>query len=93
MDSKILNFVDAMKLAKIVSKYFTVEQIGGMIADDFEIELFSQLSEQEILDISGFLLGDTSKLKPREIMQYCVEEMIKNNLLELLSTYKQIGFK
>lgn len=93
MDSKILNFVDAMKLAKIISKYFTVEQVGKLNGEEFGYKLFDFLAEEEIKEIIHLLLGDHKLTTPKEIIFESVNTIIKNDILNLLNSYKQLGYK
>lgn len=93
MESKILNFPDAMKLASIISKYLDTESIKEMTGEEFAYGLFDKLDEIEMIEVEKLLLGeDILKLQPKEILKLCLESMIKNNLLDLLQSYKQLGF-
>ena len=93
MESKILNFPDAMRLAQIVSKYLDTESIKKMTGEEFAYDIFGSMEVEEILEISRLLdisTSDTSN--PNEIIIGCIQGMIKNNLLDLLSSYEKIGF-
>lgn len=81
-----------MKLASIISKYIDTESIGDMTGTDFAYELFSKMEADEINQVDSILLGET-ELEPNELILGCMEAMIKNNLLDLLTAYKQLGFK
>lgn len=93
MEYKILNFTDAMLLAKLILKYFKPEEIDNLDGKTFGYKLFDFLEVEEIYKMSTLLLGDTKIKDPREMIYACVTVMIKNNLLELLNSYRQLGFK
>lgn len=92
MESKLLNFPDAMRLAQIVTKYIDTVSIQEMTGEEFAYELFSKMSEDEIIEISKLLRVDIKEVEPNLVIVSCVEVMIKNHLLDLLVTYKQLGF-
>jgi hypothetical protein len=93
VESKILNFPDAMRVAQIITKYIPdTESIKEMVGKDFGYKLFELASDQETLEIIRLLVGDSGGIPPATVINLCIETMIKNNLLELLTTYKTIGF-
>jgi hypothetical protein len=92
VDSKILNFEDAMRLAQIVTKYLDTESINEMTGEEFAYKIFDLLDGDEMIEIEHLLLGDNINLQPKEIIRLCIENMIKNNLFDLLQSYKQLGF-
>lgn len=93
MEYKILNFPEAMKLAKLILKYFQPNEIENLDGKTFGYKLFELLDVDEIMSLSTILLEDAKIIDPRELIYTCVTSMIKNNLLELLNSYKQSGFK
>ena len=82
-----------MKLAKIISKYFTVEQVGKLNGEEFGYKLFDALTEEEIKEITLLLLGNHKLTAPKEIIFESVNTIIKNDILNLLNSYKQLGYK
>ena len=92
MDSKILNFVEAMEIAKLILNYFKVEEIENLDGLTFGYILFDRLSIEEIQKLS-FLLLENVPPDPRETIHLCVTSMVKNNIIFLLNSYKQLGFK
>lgn len=92
MDSKILNFIEAMEIAKLILNYFKVEEIENLDGLTFGYILFDRLSIEEIQKLSFLLLEDVPQ-DPREIIHLCVTSMVKNNIIFLLNSYKQLGFK
>ena len=91
MEAKILNFTDAMKLSQIISRHIDMELIKGMAGDEFACEIFSKLDEIETVSLVEILNIDMSG-SPKDIILLSVVAMIENNLLDLLSVYKQLGF-
>lgn len=92
MKYKTLNFPDGMKLASIISKYIDTESIGDMTGNDFFVSLLTKLSLPDLAQFTK-LLGLEEKDIEDNFQQISMETLIKNNLLDLLVTYKQIGFK
>lgn len=93
MEYKILNFPEAMKISKIILFYFTIEEIGKFSVFDFIIELISKIKEEEIILLENILIENFSSKSPNEIFNFLGESLVKNNILEMLSYYKQLGFK
>lgn len=94
MEYKILNFPDAMRVAQIVTKYMPdTESIKGMTGEAFGYKLFELLDMEEILPLANLLVVVEETAKPKQLIQSCIQSMIKNNLLELLTVYKSIGFE
>jgi hypothetical protein len=91
VESKILNFPDAMRLAQIVSKYLDTESIKKMTGEEFAYDLFSLMDTDEIMYIASLFSLENS-IDPEELILSCVKNMIENNILDLLVAYKQIGF-
>jgi hypothetical protein len=92
METKILNFPDAMKLASILSKY--VDSVSkDMIARDFIYNLFDKLNVDEISEISILLIGENYKvLLGHELILGIFDGLMKNKFFDLLTTYKGLGF-
>jgi hypothetical protein len=93
MKSKTLNFPDAMKLASIVSKYIDIMSIPEMTGEEFGYELFSLMDVDDVLAVEELLLEDYGDSSPQDIILQSLESMVENNLLDLLKTYEQLGFK
>ena len=94
MEYKLLNFPEAMRLAQIISKYVDTAKIKEMTGEQFAYNLFSAMSIEEVAETTTLLLPDKKKsVEPYDIMVLCVESLIKNNFLELLNSYVQIGFQ
>lgn len=95
MPYKLLNFPEAMRLAQIISKYVDTTKIKEMTGEQFAYNLFSEMSIEEVAETTTLLLKNNKKkdLEPYDIMVLCVESLIKNNFLELIDSYVQIGFQ
>jgi hypothetical protein len=92
MQSKTLNFPDAMKLASIVSKYFDTVSILEMNGEEFAYSFFNQMDIDEIIEIKHLLItGYTETSNAKEVMASCVKSMIENNFVEIIKTWKSIG--
>jgi hypothetical protein len=93
VESKILNFPDAMRLAQIVSKYLDIDSIKKMTGEEFAYNIFSQMEVEEIISVANLLgIENIETLEPNDLILLGVKKMIDNRLLDLLITYKQIGF-
>jgi hypothetical protein len=93
VESKILNFPEAMRVAQIVTKYMPdTESIKTMTGEDFYAVLFSQMQETEMLEVFGLLEVSLDTGTSQKLLEVCVEILIKNNILDLLDTYKNLGF-
>lgn len=90
---KVLNFIDAMKLAQIVTKYIDTESIKGITVKGFLYDLFSKIEESEIVILFDILqIRNFSELPIEDVMPIFMESAIKNNIVDLLNVYKDIGF-
>ena len=87
MESKLLNFPEAMKLASIVSKYFDSESLRGMAGERFGYRLFSLMELNEIILVSGLFISDITNFPEAQVIEYCAEQMVKCRLPELLEFY------
>lgn len=93
MESRVLDFVDAMRLAQILGKYIDTEATRNQTGEEFITELFPKMEIDEIITISELLLSDSiTNIEPSRVMEVCTDGLIKNNILDLLAAYKQIGF-
>lgn len=93
MDSKILNFIEAMEIAKLILKYFTFENVSNSTVHDFVVELIDRLDEDELIKLEDTMLNGFEKFPADIIFNALGEGFVKNNLMELLSYYKELGFK
>ena len=91
MESKILNFPEAMKLASILSKYIDVDSLAGKTGEEVLSVLSSTMTVEDIVASEGLLLVGSNETDPVLILSNCINSMIKNNILDLLIQYKQIG--
>ncbi len=91
MESKILNFPEAMKLASILSKYIDVDSLVGKTGEEVLSVLSSTMTVEDIVSSEGLLLVGSNETDPVLILSNCINSMIKNNILDLLIQYKQIG--
>ena len=91
MESKILNFPDAMRLASILSKYIDVDSLAGKTGEEVLSVLSSTMTVEDIVASEGLLLVGSNETDPVLILSNCINSMIKNNILDLLIQYKQIG--
>ncbi len=93
MTSKILNFPDAMKLALVISKHYTPDQIKIMTGQEFAIDIFTTLSEKEIIELTKLEFTDkTLPTNLQDVMIQSIEWMMKNSILDLLSTHTKLGY-
>ena len=93
VESKVLNFPDAMRLSQIISKYLDTVSIKEMTGEEFAYDIFSQMEVEEIMEVSKlFRIENIEELDPPQVIFVCIEGMVKNNLLTLIETYKKIGF-
>lgn len=94
MKYRVLNFPDAMKLAQILSPHLDTVSIKEMTGKEFGYFVFSTLSDDEVISMIQLLgIYKPESLSADELMFSCTEALIKNNLLDLLSTYEQLGVK
>ena len=93
MEYKLLNFPEAMRLAQIISKYVDTAKIKEMTGEEFAYTVFSEMSTDEIVEVSGLLLKNIKEGDdPHDIIFQATSSMIKNNILQLLGEYDRIGF-
>lgn len=91
MESKVLNFPDGMKVASILYKHFDVPSLRGTTTDSAIVEMGAKLSVEDIVSLEGLLLVNSNEIDPTIILTNCTNSMIKNNILDLLINYEQIG--
>ena len=93
MDSKILNFPEAMQLASILSKYVDTVSMSEMTGEDFMLKVFSSLSTDDIINITTLLdIQDMEKYEPTALMLLCTNMMLENSITSLVTTYIELGF-
>jgi len=95
VESRVLNFVDAMKLAqKLQGKFDTVSDETTLL--DLVSNLITTLSAEEIIEVSLALIDSTKErvleLSSSELLDILCVSCSKNNLGILLESYKQLGF-
>jgi hypothetical protein len=94
VESKLLNFPDAMRLAQIVSKHIDTESLVGMNHNEVTVELFSKLSEDEITALIQLLGIEVSgDFEPEQVSNFILKSLMDNNLVGILETYRSIGFQ
>jgi hypothetical protein len=97
MEAKVLNFIDAMKLAEIVSQYIEVDSINMeetilQFIDNF----INKVAPMDYLRCIKLLYG--KELQPEslpngnELITILSDGITKNNLLSLLKVRKELGF-
>ena len=95
MESKLLNFPDAMWLARTITKYLDPETIKDMTGFTFLDEIVAKITPEEFLiAIKLFTRKDVKeieKLTGDEFVVIFIKGCIANDLLTLLKTYKSIG--
>ena len=93
MEYKILNFPDAMRVAQIVTKYMPdTESIKEMTGDKVVSTLHELIGVDVYITLEALLLVGSNEVDPEVILTNCVTSMIKNNILDLLTCYRHIGF-
>ena len=80
-----------MKLASILSKYIDVDSLAGKTGEEVLSVLSSTMTVEDIVASEGLLLVGSNVIDPVLILSNCINSMIKNNILDLLIQYKQIG--
>ena len=93
MESKILNFVDAMKLAKILHPY--IESLPKEFGGDWVDSLLETLPPEEFLKAVYLLMGKERrmevKLSGEGILSLIVTGMVSNDITSLIETYERFG--
>jgi hypothetical protein len=93
VESKVLNFPEAMKLAQILSKYIDTESIKDMTGEEFIVEFFSRINSDEITDISNLLGISLENITSEGLLEKITQSLIKNDLPNMLDTYRKLGLK
>ena len=96
MESRTLNFVDAMKLAQILSKYIDTESIKK--TDTFLDLAESIMNKIEPSDYSKIIqiltnepIEEIGKLSGNEILSLFISGLEINKVITLLESFKKIG--
>lgn len=92
-NSKLLNFVDAMKVSGILNKCNFTEVHNDMDMETFVFSIFSQISSSDVEELSTLL---DIPLFPNSLMDFmvlCVHSLGTNEVGKMLSIHKSIGFK
>lgn len=92
MQSKILNLPDALKIASIISKYFP-DTVEGLPVGDFALNLFSEITQDESMEIITTLLGNVTISDPSVAIKRCIDALVENKIVTLLETYRTLGFQ
>ena len=98
MESKILNFPNAMKLAQILGKYIDAQKVNaqGNVLDFIE-EIIQKINpfdySKSLIILTQATLDEISKLAGDELLNLFFSGLEKNKILSLLATYKIIGFE
>jgi len=90
MEAKTLNFVDAMELAKIMSKYNALELIHEKTyIVDFVSELFDKISVSDLGTLLTLFYGDSyTESCPEDLVQNLIDSLSENKLESLLMFYQ-----
>lgn len=90
MESRILGFIDAMRLAEILYKYSQEVTPETRILDFLEI-LVDKISPLEYLEVLKLLSGENmvESIKGDGAIRMLVSGLEKNNFIGLLSTYRK----
>lgn len=90
MKSRILGFIDAMRLAEILYKYSQEVTPETRILDFLEI-LVDKISPLEYLEVLKLLSGENmvESIKGDGAIRMLVSGLEKNNFIGLLSTYRK----
>lgn len=90
MESRVLGFIDAMRLAEILYKYSQEVTPETRILDFLEI-LVDKISPLEYLEVLKLLSGENmvESIKGDGAIRMLVSGLEKNNFIGLLSTYRK----
>lgn len=90
MESRVLGFIDAMRLAEILYKYSHEVTPETRILDFLEI-LVDKISPLEYLEVLKLLSGENmvESIKGDGAIRMLVSGLEKNNFIGLLSTYRK----
>ena len=91
MESKILNFPEAMKLASVISSTLDLESIGNMSGEEFGCRLFGEAPMESVEEMISILLGNIRE-RPTHMITTAVQILVENKILDILQIYKGIGF-
>lgn len=96
MESKILNFPEAMKLTQVLSKYLEPDKIKTFSELEMIELLLSKIVPEDyakiILAITNLSLIKFSKLSQVDKIATLIKEFRENKIYTLIGTYKEIGF-
>ncbi len=94
MESKILNFPDAMRLAEFLERHKLSWMFfdASLTIEDILTLLHSSLSEESYTWLMWIVVGDVDVSSPKNMLISFIQVLTQNGLPELLTFYrKQIG--
>lgn len=82
-----------MRMASILSKYTSPDELKDLNAIDFMERLISKIDAKEYLELIEILLGRkvTEEISGNELMKIFISGMTKNDIMDLLISYNKIG--
>lgn len=96
VESKLLNFPDAMRLASILSKYIdTVSFDPEQVALDFVGDLLDKIEPMDYMNCIRLLSEEPQKishLSGDELLKLLFSGLEKNRILSLLDAHSKLGF-
>jgi hypothetical protein len=92
VESKVLNFPDAMKLAQILQKYVDIMSIVD--TTEYINSVLSLLSVEELTDVINLLVpsSELKNLLASDSSQELADMIVKNSPSLLVSSFSKLGF-
>lgn len=88
MESKILNFPDAMKLVEILSKYDLFKDADQQNMREFVAEFFDSVDKKDLIEIFKLIFrGDLGELSGEMLIKMSIVAFKNNKIISLMDFY------
>ncbi len=92
MESKVLNFVSGMELAKLLLQYFKIEIMETYPRDLLVLDFIESMTTEEMSKVILMFAKKDLIAKEADTMAAVISGLASENLYNLVVTYKKAGF-
>lgn len=92
MESNVLNFPNAMRLAELVLGFFSLDEIKTLPRDVLILDFIEKISTQEMSEIVKMFINPNAKLEDSDALGQVMKSLTSVDFSTLVTTYTKAGF-
>ncbi len=92
MESRVLNFINGMEIAKLLLQYFRLELIETYQRDLLVLDFIEHMTTEEMSKVILMFVPQVTLEKEADTLATVISGLASENLYNLVVTYKKAGF-